>query len=200
MTTARAVFVDRDGVINELIADPVSGRPESPLRVADVRLIDGAAVALQELSHAGWLLVGVSNQPAAAKGRVSLDEIMAVHGRVMTLLEAQGVHFDRFELCPHHPDGTVGELTAVCDCRKPAPGMLLAAAEEFGIDLMRSWMIGDTDNDIQAGQRAGCRTVLVANTGSAHKRAGAAAPTATVPNLVAAAALILGKEGVTSPP
>lgn len=198
MTAAHAVFLDRDGVVNELVPDPVSGRPESPLEPGDVRLISGAAAALRRLAHAGWMLIGVSNQPAAAKGLISLAKLEAIQARVLDLLDAEGARFDRFELCLHHPDGVVSELTGDCACRKPAPGMLLTAAGELRIDCGKSWMVGDTDSDIEAGLRAGCRTLLVEYPESAHKRSGAPVPTAAVASLAAAAILILELEGVTS--
>lgn len=171
--SGRAVFVDRDGVVNELVPDPVSGQPESPLAVDAVRLIDGAAGALVALRDAGFALVGISNQPAAAKGKVSSATIEAIQARVVELLAAEDLEFDAFELCLHHPDGTVPALTVTCECRKPAPGMLLHAAATLDIDLARSWMIGDTDADVLAGAAAGCRTILIAQPGSAHKRSGA---------------------------
>jgi len=191
-----AVFVDRDGVINELVVDPASGRRESPLTVPEVALIDGTADALRRLSRAGWRLIGVSNQPAAAKGIVPLPEIEAVQERVIELLSDEGVHFDDFRLCLHHPDGVVPELAGRCDCRKPAPGMLLAAADAFDVDLAACWMIGDTDADILAGRSAGCRTVRVEHPGSAHKRSGAAPPDNTADSLATAADLVLCPEGV----
>lgn len=190
MTSAGAVFVDRDGVVNELVPDPVSGRPESPLRAEDVRLIPGAAAALRILAEAGWRLVGVSNQPSAAKGLITLAQLHAVQARVLELLETEGAGFDDFRLCLHHPQGVVPELTGPCDCRKPAPGMLLAAAAELGIDLGRSWMVGDTDGDVQAGSAAGCRTILVEHPHSAHKRTAQPQPDAVVGDLRAAAGII----------
>ncbi len=170
MSGRPAAFLDRDGTLNEFVADPVSGLPESPLRAADVRLIDGAASAARELAQAGFALVCVSNQPAAAKGKVSLEQLLAVHERVLELLREEGVHLDAFRLCLHHPQGVVPELSGPCGCRKPAPGMLLDAAEELGLDLASSWMLGDTDSDVVAGHAAGCRTVLIEHPGSAHKR------------------------------
>jgi D-glycero-D-manno-heptose 1,7-bisphosphate phosphatase len=189
--TGAAVFVDRDGVINELVPDDVSHRRESPLAVADVALVDGAAEALRRLSAAGWPLVGVSNQPAAAKGRVTLAELEAVQRRVIELLDREGVRFDDFRICFHHPAGVVPELTGTCECRKPAPGMLLDAARALGLDPLGSWMIGDTDADVLAGRSAGCRTILVENPGSSHKRSGGAEPDAHTADLAAAATLIL---------
>ncbi len=197
-TLRPAAFLDRDGVIGELVPDPVSGLPESPLRVADVRLMPSAADGLRALRAAGFLLVGVSNQPAAAKGKVSEAEIAAVQRRVVALLAAEAVELDAFELCLHHPDGIVPALTGRCDCRKPAPGMLLAAAAELAIDLERSWMLGDTDSDVRAGTAAGCRTVLVEHPGSAHKRSGAAAPDLVASDLGGAAAAILSVQALSS--
>lgn len=186
-----AVFVDRDGVINELVPDPVSGRPESPLRAADVKLIPGAAAALARLAGAGRRLIGVSNQPAAAKGLITIDELDGVQARVLELLAAAGVEFDDFRLCRHHPDGVIEGLSGPCDCRKPAPGMLLDAARALAIDLGASWMIGDTDGDVLAGRAAGTRTILIEQPGSAHKRTGGARPDATAGGLPAAVDIIL---------
>jgi D-glycero-D-manno-heptose 1,7-bisphosphate phosphatase len=191
-----AVFIDRDGVINELVPDPLSGWPESPLNVDDVRLIPGAVAALRGLAEAGWRLVGVSNQPSAAKGLIGLGELHAIQARVVELLAAEGARFDDFRLCLHHPDGVVGELTGECECRKPAPGMLLAAADALRIDLTRSWMIGDTDGDVRAGRAAGCRTILVVHPHSAHKRTAELHPDAVVRDLTAAAGIILAPKGV----
>jgi D-glycero-D-manno-heptose 1,7-bisphosphate phosphatase len=189
--TRPAVFVDRDGVLNELVPDPGSGLPESPLRPDDVRLRPGVATSLKELAAAGYLVVGVSNQPAAAKGKVTLDQLAAVQARVLELLAAEGAHFDDFQLCFHHPEGTVEALTGSCDCRKPAPGMLLEAAAEHSIDLAGSWMIGDTDTDIEAGRNAGVRTVLLEYPGSSHKRSGGAEPSFQSADLQGAIGTIL---------
>jgi D-glycero-D-manno-heptose 1,7-bisphosphate phosphatase len=193
---ARAAFVDRDGTINEVVPDPQTGLPESPLRPEDVRLIPGAAAALRDLARAGWLLVGASNQPAAAKGLVSREQLAAVQARVLALVAAEGVRFDDFRICLHHPAGVVPELTGPCVCRKPEPGMLLEAARALGIDLERSWMIGDTDGDVGAGRAAGCRTVLITHEPTAHKRSGDAGADVWVPDLAAAARLLLGPERV----
>jgi D-glycero-D-manno-heptose 1,7-bisphosphate phosphatase len=193
---ARAAFVDRDGTINELVPDPRTGHPESPLRVKDVALIPGAAGALRRLAAGGWLLVGVSNQPAAAKGVARPKDLAAVQERVLELLAAEGARLDGFRVCPHHPEAVVAELAGPCDCRKPGPGMLIDAARELNIDLERSWMIGDTDSDVLAGAAAGCRTVLIELEGSRHKRKGTAQPDAVTADLRAAAALLLGEEPV----
>jgi D-glycero-D-manno-heptose 1,7-bisphosphate phosphatase len=165
-----AVFLDRDGVLNELVEDPSTGAPESPLTVEQVRLVPGAAAAAAGLARAGYLLVCVSNQPAAAKGRVSVSRLVAVHNRVSALLAQDGVVLATSRLCLHHEQGVMPGLSGPCDCRKPAPGMLLDAAVSLEVDLGASWMVGDTDADIEAGRAAGCRTLLIRNPASVHKR------------------------------
>jgi D-glycero-D-manno-heptose 1,7-bisphosphate phosphatase len=162
--------------LNELVPDPVTGVPESPLSVAHVRLVPGAAAAAARLAQLGFVLVCVSNQPAAAKGVVSVAQLRDVHNRVLELLCAQGVELAASRLCLHHERGVVPELSGPCDCRKPAPGMLLDAARALAIDLSVSWMVGDTDADMAAGKAAGCMTLLVRHPGSIHKRLQAVAP------------------------
>jgi D-glycero-D-manno-heptose 1,7-bisphosphate phosphatase len=173
-TRRPAIFLDRDGVLNELVTDPDSGQPESPLRVADVRLIAGAAAATSALRAAGYALVCVTNQPAAAKAKTSVSELEAIQRRVGELLAAEGARLDAWRMCLHHPEGVVPELSGRCDCRKPAPGMLLDAAGELGLDLSSSWLFGDTDADMLAGRAAGCRTALIEHPASAHKRSNGA--------------------------
>lgn len=182
-----AVFLDRDGILNELVEDPVSGLPESPLRAADVRLVAGAATAVTRLRRLGFALVCVSNQPAAAKGKVSTSELLEVHDRVLALLRAKGVELDASRICMHHEQGVVAELAGRCECRKPAPGMLLDAACALGIDLASSWMVGDTDADVLAGKAAGCMTLLVGYPGSVHKRLQAVCPDLVASSLADAA-------------
>jgi D-glycero-D-manno-heptose 1,7-bisphosphate phosphatase len=190
VSDAAAAFIDRDGVLNELVPDPESGLPESPLHPDQVRLLPGVGEALLGLRADGYLLVGVSNQPAAAKAKISLEQLLATQARVVELLAAEGVSLDEFKLCLHHPEGTVEGLRGPCDCRKPAPGMLLEAAAEHGIDLADSWMVGDTDSDVEAGRNAGCLTVLVEYPGSGHKRGGASRPTLRAADLAAAVTTI----------
>jgi len=195
----RAVFLDRDGVVNELVPDPVTGNPESPLRVHDVRLVPGAATAVSDLKRAGYLVISVSNQPAAAKGLVSEADLATVQRRVVEILGASGAEFDDSEWCLHHPDATVERLRGPCPCRKPAPGMLLHAAGQHAVDLAASWMVGDTDADIEAGRAAGCRTVLVTHSGSAHKRRGDVAPDYQVADLAEAARTIVSVDHGRAP-
>jgi D-glycero-D-manno-heptose 1,7-bisphosphate phosphatase len=185
------IFLDRDGVLNDLVPDPVSGYLESPLTVPEVRLIPGAAAAARTLAGADFILICVSNQPAAAKGRVQVEQLLAVHRRVSDLLAQEGVHLAASRLCLHHPRGVVPELSGPCSCRKPAPGMLLDAAATMGADPGASWMVGDTDADVAAGRAAGCRTLLIEHQGSVHKRLRGCCPDLSAPDLARGVPLLL---------
>jgi len=186
-----AAFLDRDGVINEPSWDPVDGRYESPIDPRGVVLADGAVEGLRALVAEGYLTVVVSNQPSAAKGKATLTDLRTVHERVVELLAGAGIALDDWRYCFHHPDAVVAELGGACECRKPAPGLLLDAAKERDIDLAASWMVGDSDTDVLAGQRAGCRTVLVEYPRSGHRRRGDVTADAVVRNLAAAAAFMI---------
>jgi histidinol-phosphate phosphatase family protein len=142
----RAVFLDRDGTV---IEDP--GYLSDP---RDVRLISGAADALRALRAAGYRLVLVSNQSGIGRGYFSAEQAEAVHRRVVQELALHGVVLDDARYCPHAPDEG-------CACRKPQPGLLIAAAEELGFDLSQSFMVGNAATDIGAGRNAGCRTILL---------------------------------------
>jgi D-glycero-D-manno-heptose 1,7-bisphosphate phosphatase len=190
-----AVFMDRDGVINKGVMDEERGQYESPYHAADVELEDRAAEGLRLLRGLGWPLIVVSNQPAAAKGIVTLAELWEVHDRVVELLAEEGVALDDWRYCFHHPQGKVPQLSGPCPCRKPLPGMLRAAASKHDIDLEGSWTIGDTDTDVGAGRAAGARTVLVENPRSAHKRGGAAGEDFRAADLAAAASVVVGRAG-----
>jgi histidinol-phosphate phosphatase family protein len=186
------VFVDRDGVINTLVADERSGKHESPYTPRDVSLAPNASDALTALKAAGAALVLVSNQPAAAKGTCSLEALRTVHAEIVSQLYAAGAPaFDGVEYCFHHPEGPVAELSGSCDCRKPAPGMLVRGAERLGLLLEGAWIIGDSDVDILAGQAVGVSTVLVEEPLSRHRRTQAVVPDFRVPSLVEAARLIV---------
>lgn len=153
----RAVFLDRDGTINQYVG--------FLKRIEDFQLIDGAAEAIRHINRSGYLAIVVTNQPVIARGDVTWEELELIHRKMETLLGEQGAYIDDIFVCPHHPDsGFPGEVSAYkmdCNCRKPKPGLLLQAAEKYNIDLTESWMIGDRFQDAQAGQAAGCRTVTV---------------------------------------
>ena len=185
------VFLDRDGVINEPVRDPRSGLYESPYEPELVTLCDGAAGALRALRGGDLALVVVSNQPAAAKGTATVEALLAVQERVESLLAAEGIELDARRICLHYPSGRHATLGVRCECRKPAPGMLLDAACELELELAECWMVGDSDRDVEAGRRAGCRTVLVEHPRTAHRRGGLGKSDVRARNLAAAAMFIL---------
>lgn len=153
----KAVFLDRDGTINEYVGF---------LRdIRDFRLLPGAAEAIRLIHDRGYLAIVVTNQPVIARGEVTLEELEEIHRKMETLLGQEGAFIDGLYFCPHHPDrgfpGERPEYKKICECRKPRPGMLLKAAEEYNIDLSRSWMVGDGRQDVEAGKNAGCKTALI---------------------------------------
>ena len=153
----KAIFLDRDGTINEYVGFLTD--------ITEFRLLDGVAEAIRKINASGYLAIVVTNQPIIARGEVSFTELQEIHNKMETLLGAEGAYIDAIYFCPHHPDkgfeGERVEYKISCDCRKPKPGMLLKAAEDFNIDLSRSWMVGDGKNDVEAGKNAGCKTVLI---------------------------------------
>lgn len=159
MNQRPAIFLDRDGVVIE--DNHYIGTPER------VRLIPGAAEAIAAVNRAGWPVVIVTNQAGVAKGLFPLAAVESVHAHLEELLAGYRARVKAFYFCPHHPDGDVTEFTFACACRKPQPGMLHRAAAEHGLDLSRSWMVGDRVSDLEAGAAVGARTVLV-RTGYGH--------------------------------
>jgi D-glycero-D-manno-heptose 1,7-bisphosphate phosphatase len=149
----RAVFLDRDGTINE--------EKDYLHRVEDFEFIPGASEAIRRLKEAGFLVIVVTNQSGVARGYYSLDDVAILHRHMRKELDAAGASVDGIYVCPHHPTEGVGEYRRECDCRKGRPGMLLRAAREYGIDLSRSYMIGDKVADIEAGEMAGCKPLMV---------------------------------------
>ena len=165
-----ALFLDRDGLLNELVFYSDTGEWESPRCPEDLRLLPGAASALARLRGAGWPLFLVSNQPSFAKGKTTLEALKAVHGAFQAGLAAGGAVLDGAFYCYHHPDGKVPGFSGPCACRKPSPLALLEAAGLHGLDLARSWMVWDQDMDVLCGRNAGCRTILVPCQASRSKR------------------------------
>ena len=164
-------MLDRDGVINEPVWDPRSNKHESPYHPEDVRLVSGVADAIREVQKNGIPVAVVSNQPAAAKQTHSLADLASVDTRIRELLLNEGVVIDAWHYCHHHPDGSHTELGIECECRKPKPGLLLAALETLDVHVSPSVVIvGDSDADIGAGQALGITTILVEHPGTAHRR------------------------------
>jgi D-glycero-D-manno-heptose 1,7-bisphosphate phosphatase len=157
-----AIFLDRDGVLNPTILNPATGRMEALLHPADFRLFDSVIPALQRLQGTGFPLILVSNQPNYALGKVSYDIHRRIRDKLAGQLASAGIRFTRFCYCLHHPKGLTPGYSFVCGCRKPAPGSLLQARDDFGLTLRDSWMIGDQPADTQCGHAAGVRTIRIA--------------------------------------
>lgn len=160
----KAVFIDRDGTINKYVGF---------LRdVKEFALNGGIAEAVKKINVSGYLAIVVTNQPVIARGEVSQNELEEIHNKMETMLGLEGAYLDGIYFCPHHPhkgyEGEVVELKIECECRKPKPGMLLKAADDFNIDLTNSYMIGDGENDILAGLAAGCCTILINGEGTSQ--------------------------------
>lgn len=153
----KAVFLDRDGTINKYVGF---------LRnIDEFELLPGVAEAIKTINASGYLAIVVTNQPVIARGEVTCEQLQEIHNKMETLLGSEGAYLDGVYFCPHHPhkgyEGEVSELKVECECRKPKPGMLLKAADDYNIDLSQSWMVGDGENDILAGKAAGCKTALI---------------------------------------
>lgn len=150
-----AIFLDKDGTLIDDVPNNVD-----PKRIT---LSGGAGAGLRIFARLGFHLFVVSNQAGVAMGEFAEADLAAVRHRLAELFEGQHVRLDGFYYCPHHPEGSVPQYALACNCRKPNPGMLLHAAAEHDIDLHASWMIGDILDDIEAGNLAGCRTILIDN-------------------------------------
>lgn len=149
----KAFFLDRDGTINHYVGF---------LRdINDFFLTSDAAQAIKHINASGYLVIVITNQPVIARGEVTWEELNFIHNKMETELGKQGAYIDAIYFCPHHPhkgyEGEISELKIDCDCRKPKPGMILKAAEDFNIDISQSYMIGDSDNDVKTGINAGCK-------------------------------------------
>ena len=162
----RAIFLDRDGVLNKNVRDLTNPK--------QFVMLEGVPEAVKQINKSGYLAVVVTNQPIIAKGFCTFRDLERIHEKMNALLSECGARIDAIYICPHHPEqgfeGEVPELKTRCDCRKPEPGLLLKAAQELDIDLSNSWMVGDSPIDVEAGRRAGCRTILLAEGGGSGAR------------------------------
>lgn len=169
-----AVFLDRDGVLNEAIIR--EGKPHPPRDPTELVITQGARAALEELEREGYLLIVVTNQPDVARGKANRVDVSAINAQLAAILP-----LDAIVVCEH-------DDKEECDCRKPKPGMILRARERFGVDLALSFMVGDRWRDIEAGRRAGCRTILI---GDGYGETFPSAPTIKLASLPEAASWIL---------
>ena len=187
----RAIFLDKDDTIIPNI--PYNVDPDL------ITLTEGVGETLYKLQAEGYLLVIITNQAGVARGYFAEEAIAGVETRVRALLAPYGVHIDGFFYCPHHPEGTVEPYAIQCGCRKPQPGLLLRAAGALNIDRSRSWMIGDSASDIQAGRKAGCTTILFAQYCDKEKDSHASSPDFVVDTFQEIAQIILDQPGVLAP-
>ena len=174
-----AVFLDRDGVLNEVVV--CKGRPYPPRDVAKLVITQGAGAALEKLNSEGFLLIVVTNQPDIARGKANRADVNKINAQLSTILP-----LDAIEVCEHDDKDK-------CGCRKPKPGMILGAAEKFGVDLASSFMVGDRWRDIEAGRRAGCRTILI---GDGYGETFPSAPTIKLASLPRATSWIIRQNRV----
>lgn len=162
VSKSRAVFLDRDGVVNDLVYHEEEGRVLSPFSARELRVFPYVAQTVRTLKDdLGFKVVVISNQPGVGKRQFTYRELQRMNQKVRRALAAGGASFDGEYYCLHHPNALIQRYRTDCDCRKPKPGMLLKAAEDHGIDLGDSFFVGDSLIDVKAGKGAGCKTVLV---------------------------------------
>lgn len=193
MNPRKAIFLDKDGtLVNDV---PYNVDPDL------IVLSPNAAAGLRLFAELGYRLLVVSNQAGVARGYFEEGALDAVWRRLDELLAEQGVGIAGYYYCPHHAEGTVREYARVCACRKPLPGMLLSAAAGHGIDLAASWMVGDILHDIEAGRRAGCKTILIDNGNETEWLISPLrTPHLTAPDLLAAAQRVAVIDGSAARP
>lgn len=158
----KAIFLDRDGTLNKYVGFLTD--------INDFELLPGVSEAIKCINNSEYLAIVITNQPVIARGEVTFEELNEIHNKMETLLGRDGAYLDGIYFCPHHPhsgyEGEVKELKIDCDCRKPKPGMFFKASEDFNIDLKQSYMIGDSDNDMEAGGNAGCKCIKIERDGN----------------------------------
>jgi D-glycero-D-manno-heptose 1,7-bisphosphate phosphatase len=157
----KAVFLDRDGVINKLVFYPDFGLIDSPLNPAQFELVSGAAEAIRTFNQLGLKVIVVSNQPGIAKGKMSEALFEKIRLKMKKSLKQKGAHIDAEYYCFHHPDAERVEFRVTCNCRKPKPGLILQAKKDFALEISECYMIGDGLTDIKAGNAAGCPSILI---------------------------------------
>jgi D-glycero-D-manno-heptose 1,7-bisphosphate phosphatase len=183
----KAIFLDKDGTLIE----DVPYNCDTSL----IRLMPGVSEGLRRLQAAGYALIVVSNQPGVAHGLFTTEALHHVETALRALLADDAIRLDGFYYCPHHPDGRIAAYAAACDCRKPSPGLLMQAASDYAVELHASWMIGDILHDVEAGRRAGCRTILIDNGHETEWRLGVhRCPHAMAADLMSAADIIFALE------
>ncbi len=164
MPGKKGAIIDRDATLIDVVRDEDSGAISVAFHPSQLKLLPGVLEGLCVLGDAGYVLCVASNQPAPAKGQFSAAAVERTNRALVELLEREGLAIAAFEVCMHHPEGGPGSdpaLAVACDCRKPAPGLLLRAIQHAGLDPAQTWMIGDAPSDVQAARAAGVRAALV---------------------------------------
>jgi len=164
MTGRAGLIVDRDGTLVDIVRDEETGTIVTAFHPNQLRLLPGVVEGLQRARAAGYAIGIATNQPLPAKGQASAQAVTRTNDALLALLRDRGAPIDAIEVCMHHPDGGPGgdqALVGPCPCRKPKPGMLSTLVARLGLDPAKTWMIGDTATDVQAGVAAGVRTALV---------------------------------------
>lgn len=165
----KAVFLDRDGVINPLVYNTETREYESPHHSEDFSIYPTVLKALKELRNRGYYLFIVSNQPSYAKGKTSLENIQEIEQQLKAYMDENSLLIEKYYYCYHHPDGIVAEYAGHCACRKPGTLFLEDAIMQFELSAEHCWFIGDCDTDIKCGKAMGMRTILIKNKHSAKK-------------------------------
>lgn len=184
----RAVFLDRDGTMTRAV--------HHPRWKEQVQLLPGSARAVRALRAAGWLVIMVTNQSVVGRGYISEKELHKIHDHLQAQLRGEGCCIDAIYYCPHHPEAGQGAYLRECPCRKPAPGMLLQAATDHQLALHECVLVGDSLSDIEAGQAAGCTTILVRTGYGEEALRFGAQPDAVVDDLYEAAQWIVRHSAV----
>lgn len=166
----KAVFLDRDGVINELVLHASTNEYEPPHYPYELKILPRVIESLIAIQGLGYELFLISNQPDYAKGKTSMQNLLDVHQELEKMFKKNEIEFKEFFYCYHHPNGIIEEYSHACRCRKPNTYFIEYAAQKYDIDLVSSWIIGDRDSDILCGKKAGLNTISVHYLHSAHYR------------------------------
>ena len=157
----KAVFLDRDGVINEPVYNRKTGELEPPHDIKDLKLYDWTIESLKRFQNMDYLMFVVSNQPDYAKGKTTLENLKNVHNELIKIFERNGIMFREYFYCYHHPEGIIPEYSIKCDCRKPSNANVMRAIKNYNININLSWFIGDRDSDIICGKDSGLKTIFI---------------------------------------
>jgi len=162
----KAIFLDRDGVINENVKDLV--------KVSQLKLLPNVAEAIKKINDSGYLVVIITNQPIISKGFCTFEDMEKIHDKMKQIISEKGAFIDKIYICPHHPEKgfpkEIVELKIDCSCRKPKPGLFLQAIKELDIDFKKSWSIGDSNSDTEAAEKAGLKTILLSSGGGSGSK------------------------------